>query len=152
MVKRVYGKLKKDHPSLPDFEVLDDEFEISTCDKEFLLRNIKKKIEEKLTFLSSILSDIVQPSPDSFESMYECSYFTAEDKEELVTILKAIQFHLRSVAESNIILKDHHDMDVITAITNEFPQLRKQALPHVTKLKEIWKRKADAKEVLEYFG
>jgi len=152
MVKAIYTKLKKKHESLPSFEILDHEFEISTLDEEFLLRGIKKKIEEKLTSMSQILSDILQPTPDSFESMYECKYFTPEDKEKIVVIVKELQFFIRAVAESTLLLDDDHDVTLIADITKEIPDLRKKVLPFAKKQKEVWKKESDVAEELEYFG
>jgi len=138
--------------SLPSFEELDYEFEISTLEKEFLLRNIKRRVEDKLTYLAQLLSDIIQPNTESLASLYECNHFSEEEKEEILKIVRVLQYQLRALAESYIAMDDTADAKLITEITKEFPHLRKQSLPLVAKLKEVWKIEQDFKEVLEYLG
>ena len=47
-IKEEYEKLKEKH-NLPDFKEINNEFEITTIEKEeFLLREIRRKIYEKI--------------------------------------------------------------------------------------------------------
>lgn len=146
-----YDELKKKY-SLPSFDRLNNEFEIYSLDKEFILRGIKKKMEERIDYLSSLLSEILQPSPESMPNMYECKFFMENDKEEVLKIFRSLQYFSRSLAESNIALDDDIDAKLICEIAEAFPKLRKDALPFLKKLKDVWKLKPDMKEVLEYFG
>ena len=62
MVKKTYDGLKKKYKDLPDFKILDFEFEISTLEKtDFLLRQIRKQMDQRLLALQNVLSVVLQP-------------------------------------------------------------------------------------------
>ena len=77
MIKELYEKAKKEHPILPDYEKINREFELDLIESEFFfLRQIKKKIAEKVEPLLELLEHTITPDPNCFADMYECRCYT----------------------------------------------------------------------------
>ena len=153
MVKEEYETLKKKYANLPNYDKLDFEFEISSIEKpQFLLRRIKEKIEEKLELLINVLSDILQPDTGSFATLYECNHFSEKEKQQTLELYKKLMIKYRSLLEAHFILEDLKDVELIKQITDEWPELRKLAIPVITKLKQCWHVNHQAKEILNYLG
>jgi hypothetical protein len=152
-VKDEYAKLKKKFTKLPDFEVLDFEFEIGAIEKTgFVMRKIEERMFERLDPVMENIQNILQPDPGSFVCMYECTLFSAAEKEKLLDIYKSLMILKKSLQEASLTLEDSADVDVICIVAEKWPLLRKQALPFVKKLREEWKTKTETKEILEYLG
>lgn len=153
MVKEEYEKLKKKYINLPDYDKINFEFEISTIEKpQFLLRRITEKIEEKFELLINVLSDILQPDTGSFATLYECNHFSEKEKQQALDLYKKLMTNYRALLETHFILEDLKDVELIKQITDEWPELRKQAIPIITKLKQCWHTSHQAKEILNYLG
>ena len=85
-IKDEYNKLKH---KLPKFEDLDEEFEISNSnikEKSFLLRNLRRRINDKVIFYCRIIEGLIYPSQGNIVSMYELKSF-ADDEKNLMSEL-----------------------------------------------------------------
>ena len=151
-MKEAYLKLQKEF-DLPPFEGMDQEFEITSIEAEtFLIREILKRMENRLDYLSSILEEILQPSPESVTQMHECRYVTNEEKERLFAIFKRLQYWLRAIVEAHVRAEDKKSAQLINDINTEWKQIKEQSLPFISRLKESWKLDDELKEYVEYFG
>ncbi|MEM4263922.1 MAG: hypothetical protein QW666_03460, partial [Candidatus Woesearchaeota archaeon] len=113
MVKKEYELLKKKY-NLPDFELLDNEFEISTIEKpDFLLRSIKKKICEKMDFAAELLAKLIQPETTCIADLYEYRCFNDAEKKEIFALYSKILYLQRRLFEADFLLDDHADAAII---------------------------------------
>src|SRR3989344_7925705 len=82
--KEIYEKFQKQY-SLPDFESLNFEFEISSieCEPEFFLRGIVKRFADKLNFFQEIFSNVLNPDLVSLSVLHESKFFDEKEKERL---------------------------------------------------------------------
>ena len=153
MVKKEYEMLKKKY-NLPDFEALDNEFEISTLEKpDFLLRNIKKKICEKIELAADLLAKLIQPETSCIADLYEYRCFNDKGKKEIFALYSRVLYLHRQLIESDFLLDDHSDAAVITVISKEWPELRKQMLPFVKELGACWEKTPESDHAhREYLG
>ena len=153
MVKKDYEVLKKKY-NLPDFEALDKEFEISTIEKpDFLLRNIKKKICEKLELAADLLAKLIQPETSSIADLYEYRCFSDKDKKSIFELYSKILYLHRKLLETDLLLDDAEDASIIRHAAKEWPVLRKQVIPFVKALEACWEKTPESEHVhREYLG
>jgi len=153
IVKEAYEKLKKQYPQLPEFAVLDKEFEISLIESEpQLLRQIKKKICEHADAVHELLEELLQPESTSFGNLYEAKCFEENERGQILELYKKVMLILRELDETVLVLDDNVDADFIRRATQEWPNIRKSALPFLKKLKECWTKPAGARKFFDYMG
>lgn len=152
-VKHEYEDLKKKFKGLPDWNSLNNEFELSLIEKpDFLLRQIKDKIEEKLQWLQENLEKIINPDTSSFADMTECTVFTDTEKRMVLELYKKVVLLKRNIIEANLLQEDSADVESIKKALDEWPSLRQDSLNFVKKLKTAWHKPGNHKEVLGYLG
>jgi hypothetical protein len=146
-----YNKLKQKH-NLPAYDVLDKEFEISTIDEEnFLLRSIRKKIAEKIEFSIKLFDDMLHPDA-GFASYRESSIFNTEEREAMANIIKKLMFYNRLSTELSFDDSDEQNAGFIRSFMDDWPDLKKQIISFVRKLKDSWQKDVSKKEVVGYLG
>ena len=152
-VKESYEKLKKQYPQLPDFAVLDREFEISDIEAEqHLLSHIKKKICERAEAVHELLEELLQPEPTSFGNLYEAKSFGDKDREQILEVYKKLMLLLRELDETILQLDEAADIALLKKTVQDWPNIRKSVLPFVQKLKDCWTKPAGARKFLDYLG
>jgi len=106
-MKEAYKQLKKDS-DLPDFDVLNKEFEIITIEPEgFLLREIKRRINEKLSSACDLLTALIQPESTSLVDLYECRCFDEAEKNKIFALFSNVMYLKRKINESELLLDDN---------------------------------------------
>jgi len=153
MHKEHYDALRATHPELPAFDELDAAFEISTIEKEtHVLREIRRKMNDKFENVIDIIERILQPDPHRFIDMLEYKSFTETEKQQLFNICKNFVYHQRLNIEAEITLTDNMDATAIRAFYDTWQAHKHQLVHHIAKLKESWKKDVQSKEIVEYFG
>ncbi len=149
-MKEFYAKQKLD---LPDFDLLDREFEISTIEQEaFYVREVLRKIEHKMETVSSLLEVLMQPSPESFAQMHECHHLAQEEKEHLVTSFKRIHYLLRWIDAALVEGEEKEIVKVIKEITKSWLEMKPFVTNLLKKLRDTWEVLDERKEDIAYFG
>lgn len=153
MNKEAYETLKKDFLILPDFDVINKEFELELIEPQcFPLRHIKRKIIEKFEPLLEILEHLVNPDPNSFVDMYECRCYTVGEKKQVLDVFSHLMEQYRALLEADLLCDDEKDAQLIRKIYDLWVQEKKLVLPLIKKLKECWQKHFEPKEILEYLG
>ncbi|MBW2978251.1 hypothetical protein KY331_05375 [Candidatus Woesearchaeota archaeon] len=148
--KKLEGLLKK--YKLPSFKELDDEFEISTIEKkEFFLREIRRKIAEKIEAYGKLFESVLQIEP-TIITLNELTAFSESDKEELYKIFRKLMVIDRGSIETSIDENDKKTAEFIKNTCKEWQDLKKELLPFVQKLKKSWMKETKIKEILRYVG
>ena len=151
--KKEYEKIKTKYKELPDFDVINFEFEISSIEKDgFILRRIIERITEELEYLIGLIDDILQPDTNSFAALYECDCFGSEEKKEILDLFKRLMVYNREAIELIIEMDDKKTVDYICRIIKEWKELRKQSAKYIKKLKQSWQETKEYKEILQYLG
>ena len=152
-IKEAYDKLKKQYSQLPDFAVLDKEFEISDAEKEeHLFSHIKKKICERVDAVHELLEEFLQPEMTSFGNLYESKCFGELERSQILELYKKVMLLLRELDETILLINDAADAAFIKKAAQDWPAIRKSILPFVTKLKECWTKPSGARKSIDYFG
>ena len=102
-IEKEYDKLNKKY-KLPKFKDIDSEFEISTLENSnFLMRNILRKIEEKLEYHAEVIGNLVHPDASNMSTMYEIRFFSDDEKNDMYMLFKKLMKANRSILELIVI-------------------------------------------------
>ena len=150
-IRKEFEKLGKKF-DIPSFEELDSEFEISLIEhKQFMLREIRKKICERLESVIKVLDEILQPDTN-INNLYECKEFNDEEKGDIFKLYKRLMVLNRWSAKVNITHIDEEEAEFINESYKELKELKSQLVNIMEKLKESWKKDTDIQEDLGYMG
>lgn len=152
MNQSAYEVLKKKH-GLPDFSVLDCEFEISLIeDENFILRSICKKMREKVETSIDLIERVLQPDPNCYSDLYEHKFFRGSDKDALLVLFKELMHIHRAILELELRQDDSAYALFIKQFYSGWQELKNSLLPFISKLKLAWKESKQDKEKLDYLG
>jgi len=140
--------------SLPSFNKLNQEFEISSIEKpDFLLRNIRRKMHEKLEFFSKTVESIIHPSGESIVSSYESDFFSDEEKNSLVSLHKKLLIFERRSSLLDIESSEENEAIFINDLFNEWNNLKSSLKNVLNKLITGWTNESsDNESGGKYFG
>jgi len=149
MIQEKYNKLKIKY-KLPDFNELDHEFEISTIEhEEFLLREIRREMTERLSFFSDIIGGIL--NTEASASILEFGALSEADSKKALELYKNLMYWDRDSAETALMADDKKDAEFISRFNDEWKTMKKDIAYVIGKMKETWKQKS-SKEEDEYLG
>ncbi len=150
-MKEQYDKIK-DKYSLPDYTVMDTEFEISGIESEdHYLRNVRRKMVEKIEKVLGILDDVLHPE-SSWSSMVEEKVFSEEEENKMLEKYKKLRYYYRRNTELRIMDSDDANVKFIKEFFTEWKNMQKESLTLISKLKDAWTKKTIEKEKLGYLG
>ena len=151
-LEKEYIKLSKKY-NLPDFKEINEEFEIGDLENaSFLLKNILRKIAEKLEFYSNLINDVMQPDTSSLSSMYETRFFSDSDKNNMYSLFKNIMKSYRNIIELVLENNEKKQAEFLKKFFSEWFEIKKQLINYLGKMKDSWEKETTVKEDLEYFG
>ena len=146
-----YDELKQ-KLGLPEYNDLDHEFEISLLeDAPFALRNIRRKIMEKVDFYARFLEEQLQPEA-TLPLIHECKYFTDEEKSKMFKFYMKLMLIVRSAAQLGIEEEDQKTANFITKTLKDWKEMKPELLVYVKKVRDAWKEDISTKETIGYLG
>lgn len=150
-IQKTYDALKKKH-ALPSFNDINNEFEISSTEnKDFLLREIRRKMDERIEFFVKILNSILQPDTNISE-LHECRDFSDSDKRDIFSLYKEIIVMHDSAVIAGIICDESQDAKFISETFKSWPAIKKKMVEIVKRMKDSWKTDVNISEELGYLG
>ena len=150
-IKKEYEVLKKKY-NLPEFSLLDSEFEISSIDEpNFLVRHIRKKIDERVEYFCKILEGILQPDT-CLSGLHECKFFNEQQKKDIYALYKKLMVMNRYAVELSILNNEQQDVSFILETVQEWDEIKKKLARYASQLKENWEKEIEVKEDVGYFG
>ncbi|MBW2995729.1 hypothetical protein KY332_00345 [Candidatus Woesearchaeota archaeon] len=150
-IKEKYKELSKKY-KLPSFNEINNEFEVSGIEKEdFLLREVRRKIVEKIEIYSDLLHIFLHPEASLCE-MFECRAFTDEEKDKIFNVYKKLMFFNRYSIEVSIDEDNEKTAKFIKDVWKDWKDIKENILPTVKKVKGSWLKEIDIKEELRYLG
>ncbi len=148
-IKETYKKLQKTY-KLPKFEDINSEFEITTIEnKDFLLREIRRKIAEKIQAYIKILEGLMQPEP-TITNLHEIR--ALDEKEQVYQIFKGLMILERTNIETSVDENDKKTADFINHCWKKWSNIKKKLLKIIQELKKSWEEESELKEELSYMG
>jgi len=152
-IEKEYNRLARKH-KLPDFNELNDQFELSgmqNINEEFLIRYVRRRMNEKVVFFTKILEVILHPNSNSLIYMHENKFFDEQDKEKCNEILRDLMKIDRESLRLDVEVNEKGDVDYIKEVNLMFPKIRDEVLKITKKMKEAWAKKEDFSQE-DYFG
>jgi len=151
-IEQGYNKLRKKY-KLPKFNEIDSEFEISNLESaRFLIKNILRRIEEKLEFYIEVIGNLVHPDASSLSTMYEVRYFSDDEKNDVYMLFKKLMKANRSIIELILVSDEKKQTDFLKGFLNEWQDMKKELISHIGKMKDSWEKESTIEEDLGYFG
>ena len=151
-IRETYEKLRKRLKSLPTFEKLDFEFEIRSIEEGgFLLREIRKRIMEKLDSYAQYINELLQPEP-TVANLRESQDFTSREKTEMYDLYKRLMIAHRAGMEVSIDGDDAAHAAYIAEICKDWEKVKKQMLAILKKVKAAWLKDTEVDVDVGYFG
>ena len=150
-IKAEYEKLRKKHTGLPEYNKLNDDFEISNIDyPNFLLREVRHKMIEKIIDFAKVFEDLI--TAESFVNMHELKAFVSEDRKKIFDLFKELMKINREALALRLVEDDKINAKFIAETFQKWQLLKKEINPTLQKLKSAWDTDIDIKQKLTYFG
>lgn len=155
-IKKEYQTLAKKY-KLPDYEALDKEFELlyvmDVKEIKYVLRFIRRRINDKVAWACSMIQSILQPNPGSLVNLQESSCFSKDDKQKLYTMLRSLMQLERQSLLLDINLDEKGDAGFIGDSFKQWNSFKKNISWIAEKMYEHWKTvREEKKERDQYFG
>lgn len=142
IIEEEYKKLKY---NLPDFKKLDEEFEISNIqgleDKKFLIRFIRRKINEKVIFFCRIVESIIYPQSPNFISLVESRIFNEEEKQGMAEFYKKLMNYEKESLILDVESDDKQSVKYINELFSNWSEIKKQMVDITKKMQKAWNEK-----------
>ena len=150
--EKKYNELKKKF-TLPEFREIDSEFELSDLEEtNFLLREIIRRIAEKLDFYSTMLEEILQPDASNLYAMHETRVFDENKKNQMYNLYRRLMDFNRQSIEVSLEHNERDEVEFINNVFQEWKSLKYELLRFVKEMRASWKTETDVKEDLGYLG
>jgi len=137
-IKQEYNNLKH---KLPKFEDLDNEFELSISnikEKAFLLRNIRRRVNDKVIFYCRIIEGLIYPNPNNMIGMFEIKSFSEDEKQKLNDYYKILMKYERESLSLDVNSDEKKDAEYVNNLFKEWPPLKKYLIAVTDKMKSSW--------------
>ena len=151
-IKEEYNELCKKH-KLPDFDRLDNEVEISSLEGvEFLLRKVRRRMNEKIVFFCRVIEGFLFPNGQSLVNMQESKFFNDKEKEEIMVLYKRLMVYERRALELDIKPNNKEEVVLINDIFSNWNTITKKMAEVSVKMKEGWDEEVSKGKNEGYFG
>ena len=154
-LKEDYEKLKKTY-KLPNYEDLDKEFELLYVTKleeiKFPLRFIRRRMNDKIAWFCNMLQNIIQPNPGSIIGLEESKFFSSEDREKMIKLLKELMYIERESLILDVEYDEKKDVEYISNVFNKWGKIKKEICNFSEILKKGWKEEIRKESKEQYFG
>jgi hypothetical protein len=150
-IQKKYNELAKKH-KLPEYSAINHDFEICTIENEdFLLREVRRKIVEKIDKFLPVLDSVLMPDTN-IADMQECHVFTDKQKAKMYELYKKMMHLQRYSFEVAIDEAEESSAAYIKEAFESWQSIKKELKTTIATLKDSWKQDTDINEVLSYMG
>ena len=151
-IKEEYNELAKKH-KLPKFDDINEDFELEFIkEKSFLLRQIRRRINEKVIFFCRIIEGLLYPTQQHIINVTEMKNLPEEKKKYIEKMYRDLMYLERESLLLDVVPNDKKDAGYINNVFNFWSKMRKQVEDIVRIMQESWKKEDITKEKNNYFG
>jgi hypothetical protein len=147
-LKQRYGKLAEKY-NLPLFEELDQDFEILYFKELFEISKplafVRRRIYDKIGWVCSMIQTLMQPNPGSPISIEEASFFTKEEKQDFIKLLKQMMYFERLSIHLDVESTEQEDADFIKETTKKWKEIKPKIKEITNQLNKGWKKETEKK-------
>jgi len=150
-MNKKYEELKQKY-NLPNFNELNSDFELYSIDEDDdLVREILKKIYEKVDSYTKFLEDLLQPD-SRLSLMREASTLTPVDQALITKLHMKGMLITRELLELNLEYTEAVAAKIIKNDYEEWQKMKLELKKIVIKLKESWMKEIKTEQDRGYFG
>ncbi len=151
-IKESYPGLKKKY-SLPDFDAIDNIFEIYDLDNErYTLRKIRRQIIEKIKSHIEILEELIHPN-STVSSYHEYKFLDESSKKKIYDIYSRLMSLTRTSQGLDLECDEEKDALFIKQLHKIWPELKKTLIELMTRLNKCWtEEEISDKSLASYLG
>lgn len=151
-LKNEYEQLRKNYKELPNFEDLNNDFELDAIDKPgFLHRQIRRRLNDKVIFFCKIVENLIYPSMQSTIGAYESNFFNDTERDQLVKLHKTLMVYERRALGLDVETGEEGDIQFILDLVKEFGNFKLELIKVVSKMTDTWKKELED-DGERYFG
>lgn len=151
-IEKQYNELRKRY-NLPEFGEIDFELEVSDLEEtNFLLRNIIRRVAEKLDFYTTLFEGILNPDASNLYAMHETRSFDENEKKRMYSLYTKLMNFNRQSIEVSLEQNEENEAGFINRFFEEWKRLKEELLVYVKKMRASWKEEIDIKEDVGYLG
>lgn len=151
-IRQAYEFFKEKFKDLPDYDELDDQFEISVLEvNKFFLRNLRRRMIEKIDFFSKILEIYLNPEP-FYSISVEMQGMVDDVANGLNTIYKELMYFEKYSLEIAIDSDDEKEAKFIVELFEAWPNMKKELKVILKVAKDSWKKELKQDPRAKYFN
>lgn len=151
-IKKGYEILKREY-GLPNFDEINNEFEISLIEHEdFIIREIKNRIFDKIDSFTKFIEQLLQPDTNSITEVNEYRFIDDKERTKLFEFYKNLMNIHREIVSLTIENNDIKTAAFIKKFFNDWPKIKNQMTDLSKKLSKFWLTSLDAEFSLDYLG
>ena len=147
-LKQRYNELANKY-NTPSFEELDPDFELlyfkELCEISKPLAFARRRIYDKIGWICSMIQTLMQPNSGSPISIEESSFFTKDEKQDFVNLLKQMMYFERLSIHLDIESTEQEDADFIKEAVGKWQEIKPQIKKITSQLKQGWKKETEKK-------
>lgn len=154
--EKEYNKLRDRYKQLPDFKKLDFDFEFSSIKDEdvnerFVSRTVKRRVFDKLHYFNGGLLSVISPQAPSIVISHENKFFTNEDRDKMMDIVRIFMCLDREYLLSDIEFSEKHDVEFILSCLKVWYEHKPTIKKFITIMRDSWSKK-DSFKIEDYIG
>ena len=152
-VREAYKRLKF---KLPDYDALDDDFEISFIDyklkdDKMLMRMLRRKVDDKVIFFCRVIEGLLYPHQGNITGMMELNRLTDEDKKKIYEFYKQLMQLERESLKLDVQPDDKKNAEFINKVFGAWKAFKQEMYRIVEKMQAAWHAK-EKEEGETYLG
>ena len=137
---------------MPDFDELNNEFELSTIEcEEFLLRKIRKKIADKINAMCEFLEGLLSPDT-TMANLYEYKAFDDNERKKIFELYKRLKVLEKLALELSLNRDDEKDAKFIKDVFSLWNKIKTEITTFIKKIKDFWENESTKEYKAGYFG
>ena len=150
-IKKKYEEFRKKY-NLPEYKEINREFEISTIEKDdFLLVEVRKKMDEKIELFIKIIDRVLQP--DTYlADMREQRMFNDTEKKDIFEVYKDIQVMHKQALLLLIAEDEKKNAEYINTVWKSWKKIKEAMIKTVEKMRDSWKEDISFDQETNYLG
>ncbi|MFH1591576.1 MAG: hypothetical protein ABIC95_06645 [archaeon] len=150
-IESEYQELEKKQ-SLPPFEGLDEEFEISAIeDHGFLLRSVRRRMTERIDMFNNFIEELIQPDT-TLANLHEVKDMDETKKLEVYELYRQMMAINRRSVLVGLGNSDTANAAFIKDVSVEWDKLKPRVEKVLRMMHDSWNESKITAENLEYFG
>lgn len=150
-MKDKYEKLAKKY-DLPSYEGMVKHFEVDSIGKDDnVLREILKKMYEKIDYYTNTLESLIQPET-SYSSMKEASTLNVAEQTIVKKLFTDCMCIIREFTEFGLEYSDYEAAKFINNVYAGWVKMKPELKKILGKVRDVWKKQQEIKVEKGYFG